>query len=643
MAGINNLTEIYSTKGKEFTEKLFDKHVTINEKNDGSSFSFEKNKITKKLDFYKRNTEIPISLIDRTLMKLYEAPIQYLEGLEQSLLDKIPMGWRFGTEYFANDNTSEIAHGKKPKNNLVLSYIHVKNNMGKLVRTVQDKEELDKWADLLNIERSPIIFQGHLSNEQKVQILEFLNTPFEKLVDKFKTESFVKHIIMILNPKLQKVLNSEEHKSIEGVVFRFGEDGDKESILAKLVDPVFELMSKNKSSGREEEPNDIFQLTVIDLTNFIESLNFSKFKPKGRDLETRYLNFICQVFNDFIEKFGDTYKSMKFNEPSFMNKKSFDLNTDFIKNDKTLELLKTDESFEKLFKIILASFRKKKKKPTGIFTSELIQQFNGTVDKIHDHLAINEPIALSESEIPTFGEFRTSRKEYLETDDDVDEFIEFGNKTLEEDVEKEPEIKQKETKKAKPIKGKTKVNIMVGRFQIIHNGHMAMAKDLYDINGLPVVLVVVHPGNNKSGKSPFTVSTINTVLQHLPENSEGVIKDYCVITRGFIDDVMNKLRELNYEPVLWGAGEDRIHDYKKQIEHNFKKDNELKIPEDFQLVQTDRYGSGTEVRKAIEDGDFGKFKSLVPKSVQGAYTLLKNDIEAANRAALEEANKIELL
>src|SRR3989304_6571260 len=103
MAGITNLTEIYKKKGKDFIQSLFDKFVTVNEKMDASAFGIEKNQSTKKLEFFKRNTEIPISLIDRTLMKLYEKPIHYFESLDSEILNKIPTKWRFGMEYFAND------------------------------------------------------------------------------------------------------------------------------------------------------------------------------------------------------------------------------------------------------------------------------------------------------------------------------------------------------------------------------------------------------------------------------------------------------------------------------------------------------------------------------------------------------------
>ena len=147
MAGITHFQEILKKKGKDFVEKLFDKYVTVNEKLDSLALSFEKNQYGK-LDFFKRHTEVPISTIDRTLMKLYETPIYYIESLDQSIINKIPANWRFGMEYFTDENSQDISYDRLPKNNLILSYIHVKNSNGKVVRTIQSKDELDVWADL---------------------------------------------------------------------------------------------------------------------------------------------------------------------------------------------------------------------------------------------------------------------------------------------------------------------------------------------------------------------------------------------------------------------------------------------------------------------------------------------------------------
>ena len=101
-----------------------------------------------------------------------------------------------------------------------------KNKRMNLLRLKMDKEELDKWADILDIERPPIIFQGKLTDEQKEKILDFVYTPLDELVGKFKTASFTKYIINVLNPTLKtSFLRDSADKDIEGIVFHHKSDG----------------------------------------------------------------------------------------------------------------------------------------------------------------------------------------------------------------------------------------------------------------------------------------------------------------------------------------------------------------------------------------------------------------------------------
>ena len=139
MSGISHLQDLYHKKGNEFINKLFQSFVTVNEKMDGSAFTFERDSDTGKFKFYKRDQRNPITLVDRTLMKYYERPIQYIESLPPHIIQNIPRGWRFGLEYFANPQPVEIAYDRVPKNNLILSYVH-KSESSKGRATVQNKE-----------------------------------------------------------------------------------------------------------------------------------------------------------------------------------------------------------------------------------------------------------------------------------------------------------------------------------------------------------------------------------------------------------------------------------------------------------------------------------------------------------------------
>ncbi len=271
MSGISHLYDIYAKKGNDFISDLFNKYVTVNEKMDGSAFCFERDGETGEFKFYKRDQRNPITLVDRTLMKYYEKPINYIESLPPHIIENIPRGFRFGMEYFSSTKPVEIAYDRIPDNNLILSYVHKIEN-GKIKATIQKKEELDNWADLLGVERPPIIFQGYLSDEQKKKILEFVNTPFSDLVEEFKTKSFVTFIIGVLNPEIKKTtLNYDLEKAIEGVVFRFGSgENDSDTVIAKMVDPVFTDMAKAKyAEKKERKPSDYLGIIVLDVMDLL--------------------------------------------------------------------------------------------------------------------------------------------------------------------------------------------------------------------------------------------------------------------------------------------------------------------------------------------------------------------------------------
>lgn len=645
MAGITHLTDIYRKKGKEFINKLFDNFVTINEKIDGSAFSVEKSYMNNELEFFKRNNRTPISMIDRTLAKFYERPISHFEGLDAVTLSKMPQGWRFGFEYLVSDTPQEISYDRIPKNHLILSYIHVKNRQGKIVRTIQDRKELDKWAEVLQVERSPIIFQGVLNGDQKIAIMDFMDTHKDELAAKFKTESFIKYIISVLNPKLKKtLLNADLTKPIEGVVFRFGAD-DKDVTLAKMVDPIFYEISKSKTAQRSGG-NDIYHITLLDLMNFINNENINKHKPKGRTYDERYISFICSIFNSIVEELGEDYEDMDFDEPDYLKKPEFDLNDQFIKDPVTLSHIDRAEGLKKLFKIMLASFKSKRRKVMGIFTKEVLDQFNLTVDMINQHVMLNPKklVDVNESEIPLFGDFLNTRgravdvddADEIDADDEIEEVDDFDAKEFQNAMgDISGEVKEEEHQKKNKDKTGKKVNMIVGRFQPFHNGHMEMVNELYAANKKPVVIIAVHPGHNKSGKSPFSMSTMRSILNNLKADADGKICDFRIVGRGFIKDIIDAMRP-EYEPVLWGVGPDRVNGYQKQLELNYMKKNELKLDDNFTVMETKRYMSGEEVRDNIFKDHFGAFKDMVPKSVQTAYPLLRNDIIKYEQPRKEE-------
>ena len=633
MSGINHLYDLYNKKGKEFVDQLFNTYVTVNEKMDGSAFTFERDKETGKFKFYRRDQRNPITLVDRTLMKYYEKPIQYIESLPPHILEQIPRGWRFGLEYFANTKPVEITYDRIPKNHLLLSYVHEYGDDGKIKKTIQDKGELDNWADLLGVDRAPIIFQGYLTDDQKDKITDFLRTPFEGLVQKFKTQSFVRYIISTLNPKLTKTaLNDDLDKDVEGIVFRFGEPSkENEPVLAKMVDPVFTQMAKDKSiKQREDKPSDFLGIALMDVMNFILEKGLDDFRVEGDTEDERYISFMSDVFAKFLDKYSDKYRGADFEEPEYLKREEFRLNKDLVDDRRVLKYVNDDDSFESLFKLMLNSFRKIKSRASGIITKGMMEQMNLLIRDIKDYIEKPRKGKLNESSFPSFLDFRKEmapsvqylKEEDEETEADENPFYSYREFiTALETIDNTPKGIVTEADR-----GKLKdVNLIVGRFQPFHNGHLKMARFLKEKNGNPAVAVVVYPGHNKSGKSPFNEDLIKKYMDGIVRDEKEIV-DYIIVQRGLIGSAIVKLLEKGYKPNLIGAGEDRMDDYTKQLDYVKKSDIGDQM-HNLKLVQTPRATSATEVRNAIKDEDYQKFKKLVPAGVEKMYAALKSAVD----------------
>jgi cytidyltransferase-like protein len=636
MAGINHLYDLYNKKGADFVNQLFNQYVTINEKMDGSAFSFERGKDTGKFKFYRRDQRNPITLVDRTLMKYYEKPIQYIESLPPHIIQKIPRGWRFGLEYFANTNPVEIVYDRLPKNHLILSYVHQLDDSGKIVKTIQKKELLDEWADLLGVERSPIIFQGKLDEDQKSQLLEFLNTPFKKLVERFSTQSFVRYIISTLNPSLAKsALNDDLDREVEGIVFRFGDPNkENETVLAKMVDPIFTEIAKQKSSDqRERKPSDFLGITLLDVMNFILEKGLKNFEVDGDTEDERYISFISDVFAKFLDENKEKYKGTDFEEPSYLKKDEFRLNKNLISDRKVLKYVEEDESFESLYKLILNSFRKIKTRSSGIVTSGMIEQLNLLIQDIKDYIK-KEKSKVNESDFISFSDFKKEfipNVDYIQEENEESEssenpffsYDEFINKL--ETIDNQTSNDNDSLTEKVPVDPKS-VNVLIGRFQPFHLGHLKMAKKLKEKNNLPSFVVVVYPGHNKSGKSPFNERIIKQYMEAVIKDNPDDLVDFIIVDRGIVGSIINKLVGMGLEPHLIASGDDRKDYYEKQIEYIKRSDLIDNLPKDFGLEVTPRFTSATEVRDKLKNEDFAALKKLLPKPVLNLYTLLSAEI-----------------
>ena len=634
MSGIKHLSEIYKKQGNEFLNDLFGKEVTVSEKLNGMSFSFERNPFDGTIYFYKRDQNNPISKIDRVLMNYYDEPISYIKNLSEDVLNEIPSGWRFGMEFFINNSPVVLSYQRMPKNGLVLTHIVVKNQFGDIERTIVNKDELEYWADLIGVERSPIIFQGKLSDEQKVAVNDFINSPNDVLKKNHGTESFAKYLITVLNPELDKsFLHDSLEEPIEGVVFRFGAlDGAGEAFTAKILDPIFsDITRQNNLKKTSFFPNDIYGITILEVMNFILDEGIDSFTYEGEDPNDKYISYICSVFNSFIEKNGEKYLGLDFQEPDYLKQTENDINLDLISDDKTRELLNDDESYQSLFRLILSAFRKLKKKPGGFFTQGAVEQFNILVREISEYL--NRKNIVVESMIPTFDQFRKEKKVFVpqeETESDDEEEVEQEVEEIPIEAEEEekeefqeievgpesevdPEIVNRiksilntDHHREIPSTDDNSVNLVIGKFHPFNNGHLKLIKKANQHNGLPVCVFVAKPK-----KEIIDQETVRKMMHLVADELSGIISSINYVDDDLLATAIDNL-DKSLVPKTLTVGKKRLDNYLLQS-RSLKRKN--KLPEDFNVQGAPDWVTSSMVNNSLKEKNYLEFKKNVPKSV----------------------------
>jgi phosphopantetheine adenylyltransferase len=648
MSGIKHLSEIYKKQGSAFLDDLFSREVIVSEKLNGMSFSFEKSFFDGTIYFYKRDQNTPISKIDRVLMKYYENPISFINTLSPIVLDEIPSGWRFGMEFFINQSPVSISYNKLPKNSLVLTHIVVKNEYGDVEKTIVEKEELEYWSDLIGVESAPIIFQGKLDDEQKNKINDFINSPYDSLKQEHGTYSFARYILGVLNPSLSSTfLNDTLDDVIEGVVFRFGSiDGTGESFTAKILDPMFEDITKQNNINKNSYfPSDIYGITVLEVMNFILDKGIDSFTFEGEEPHERYISYISSVFNNFIDENGEKYLGLDFQEPEFLKQPGFDANIDLIKNERTKQLVSEESSYQSLFKLILSAFRKIKKKQGGFFTKGAIEQFNLLVKEISELL---NDIIVIEAAMPSFDQFRKKKipvksdpliipEEDEDEDDEKDDIKNYqniedeipveiivepkeANLDTEEEKYEDPGVDQNIADKMKKILGQEDlssadqegedVNLVIGKFHPFNLGHYKLVKKAHDHNKLPVSIFVV-----PSNKEFLDSETMKKMMDLISHELSDEVASVNFIENDLLSTAIDNL-DSKYKPKTLTVGQKRTDNYKLQTKSLKKR---KRIPKDFQLQTSPDWLSSSVVNKSIQDKDYLNFKKNVPKSIHGLW------------------------
>lgn len=575
--------DLLNDKGDAFIDKLFNMPVTVYEKLDASQFSFERD-ASGKFSFFKQGQSNPISKIDVTLSQYYTPAIKHVQNLSANIADMIPINWKFCCEYFIDRSPVYISYDEIPKNNLVLINIIETTLNGKKV--IDDLNILKEWADLLEIDQPPILFQGNLSEKQKLKIMEFVKTPKNELLKKFDTDSFIKHIISILSPdKKNSFLRKDVDGLVEGVVFKFGDQED--TVIAKIIDPVFyskKIENRPNSSG---EPSDVYWLTLIDLVEYIQGIDIKFIDVEGSDPDERYIDLVCKLYNGFIEKYGNKYIGVDFELPKFMRKDAFRVGFDYIPNKKTSEYVRSHDSWQNVFKIIIAALRKKKKESNRLFTPYVLNRFNITVNEIKD---ICNTVSVEEDDneigLLTFDEMkRYGRINDVVESDESSHFheIEADNSPaslqLKAFLDDGQEYSERDSQK---------VNVIIDTFEFFTNEHYNELVKAKEKNGNPVILINIRTPHNLTNEDVQN-RVLSSVEREYPELIENIMK----VRTSDISEILATLIGADYEPVSIIVQSNMVDYFEKQCK------------------TSDAHGAIFEITSMDKDPDYSKIYSFV--------------------------------
>lgn len=390
---IKNLSDLYFKEGQKFIELLFNNQVEITEKVTGTYIGVRKNS-DDTISFFKKDGS-EINYIDRVLNKLYEEPIKYITNIFSQKAGSIPNYSSYQFQYFHNNKPNYISYDRLPKNGLILISYQIPEN---------EPFDLDSYAELFEVDPLPIIFNGYLSDDQKKELIEYLKTDKTKLVNKFKVESFTKFMISLLNPSMSKsALQNDIDKPIDSIIFSFG-DFYETRVYAKMVDPI--ILNIHNSSKDERIPSDISSLILFDFIEFAYRKGVNSYELKKSSPDSRYVELICMIYNDFMESNKEKFNGLSFETPEFAKHDVFSINSNMITDDKTLEIIEEQEIYKQILQLLLGSFKKKRKKQTALINNDSISLINNFIEKIEDKITIG---IANETDLLDFGRYMEQR------------------------------------------------------------------------------------------------------------------------------------------------------------------------------------------------------------------------------------------
>ena len=317
-----------------------------------------------------------LSFVDLAIQKFYNKAYAFFHTLPTYVTNMLNRKWWFCFEYLPDEKPAHIEYRRLPKNHLILTSI-VKSG-----KHIFNYEEIVEYSNLFDVDPIPLIYKGKLVSKQLEVLRLFLKTSKEDLNFIFGEDNFAQFFYSILNPNIKNSFLMDEESfndNLEKIIIKI--DGN-DRFTFEVLNPLYQ---KNIDRNATEHAQ-IFSLIIINFLEFLQLKNIEYYKPKGLTKDEMYINLISVLFNDYILNMKDDIETWDIIIPEFIKHDKFKINVNLIRNNDTSELIKSSEKIEYVFKIILGSFHRKRKKPIGIMTKGSVELFNKMVERIDKHL-----------------------------------------------------------------------------------------------------------------------------------------------------------------------------------------------------------------------------------------------------------------
>jgi hypothetical protein len=393
---MSKLVTLNKEKSDEILNNLFNDDIIVLEDVQGSKIWVNWN--GKKFRIKSKSIKSDdINIIDLAIQNYYNFAMDYFNSMDNRVKGLLNKKWWFCFEYFPDQQPANIEYSRVPKNKLVLTGIW-KNKKFQV-----NLDEIEEYSRLLDVDAIPVIFNGKLTEEMKEAITYFLNTSKEDLEFVFEEKSFAFFFYKLLNPFSTNsfLMEDDFQNNVEKLIIR-SKIGD---ISFELLNPLYERIS----SANDTEFVEIYTLILVNFLNFSQSITLKDIRLKSKRKDEMYIELICNMFNKYMLNVKSDLINFQFAIPEFFDKEKFKINKELIPNTITRQHLESDDKIEYIFKIILGSFKKKKKKAIGIFEEKTVIVFNKYIDDISKYidtcLKIEQQRTATKKGLVDFGEY----------------------------------------------------------------------------------------------------------------------------------------------------------------------------------------------------------------------------------------------